>query len=113
MAAANKRIGNILRQAGEPGGGKVDAKLLDAGAEAELSRQVDAAAEAIAPWVQQGRYIDTLRLLAGLRVAVDAFFDQVMVLCDDAAKRANRLALLGGLRRMFLNVADISLLQQA
>jgi len=113
LAAANKRIGNILRQAGDPAGGKVDAGLLDAGAETELSRQIDAAAGSIAPWVDQGRYIDTLRLLAGLRVAVDAYFDQVMVMCDDAAKRGNRLALLGGLRRMFLNVADISLLQPA
>jgi len=58
-------------------------------------------------------YVGVLRSLAGLRTPVDAFFDGVMVMTDDAAKRRNRLALLGGLRRMFLQVADISLLQSS
>jgi len=113
LAAANKRIGNILRQAGDAVAGKPDAALLDAGAEMELNAQVEQAANAITPLVEQGRYIDTLRLLAGLRGPVDAFFDQVMVMAEDAGKRHNRLVLLSQLRRMFLHVADISLLQQA
>jgi glycyl-tRNA synthetase beta chain len=111
LAAANKRIGNILRQAGDVGAGRVEMSLLDAGTEADLHHAVESAASAIAPLVAQGRYIDTLRLLAGLRAPVDRYFDQVMVMVDDSAKRRNRLVLLSQLRRMFLQVADISLLQ--
>ena len=113
LAAANKRIGNILRQAGDAAGGKVDSALLDAGAEAELHSAIDAAAAAVAPMRSDARYVDMLRTLATLRAPVDRYFDEVMVMVDDAAKRANRLALLAGLRRMFLHVADISLLQNA
>jgi glycyl-tRNA synthetase beta chain len=54
-----------------------------------------------------------LRSLAALRAPVDAFFDQVMVMAENAATRRNRVALLAGLRRLFLQVADISLLQGA
>jgi glycyl-tRNA synthetase beta chain len=110
LAAANKRIGNILRQAGGVSGGRVDATLLDAGAEAELHDAVAAAAAGIEPLVAQRRYVDILRRLALLRAPIDRFFDTVMVMADDAAKRGNRLALLGRLRSMFLHVADISLL---
>jgi glycyl-tRNA synthetase beta chain len=111
LAAANKRIGNILRQAGDVAGGKIDAALLDTGAESELHRQVEMATLATDPLRQGNRYVDMLRTLAALRAPVDRYFDEVMVMVDDAAKRQNRLVLLGGLRRMFLHVADISLLQ--
>jgi glycyl-tRNA synthetase beta chain len=110
LAAANKRIGNILRQAGESAAGKVDAMLLDNGAEADLHAAITTAANGVTPLVRDGRYVDILRQLAALREPVDKFFDSVMVMTDDAAKRNNRLAMLGELRRMFLNVADISLL---
>ena len=113
LAAANKRIGNILRQAGAAGDGQIDEALLEAGAEAQLHEAVATAATEVAPLVAQSRYVDILRRLAALRVPVDAFFDQVMVMSDDAAKRRNRLALLGRLRAMFLHVADISLLPAA
>jgi len=113
LAAANKRIGNILRQAGGEPGNKIDPALLDAGAEADLHRAVEATAAAIAPLAAQGRYVETLGQLAGLREPVDKFFDAVMVMVDDSARRANRLALLMRLRRMFLDVADISLLPGA
>jgi glycyl-tRNA synthetase beta chain len=113
LAAANKRIGNILRQAGDPGGAKVDTALLDDGAERDLHAKIEGVQEKISPLIAQRRYVDTLRALAALRAPVDAFFDGVMVMADDAAKRRNRLALLGGLRRMFLQVADISVLQNA
>jgi glycyl-tRNA synthetase beta chain len=113
LAAANKRIGNILRQAGDPGGAKIDTALLDAGAEHDLHAHIDNVQRTIAPLIQKRRYVDTLRALAALRAPVDAFFDGVMVMADDAAKRQNRLALLAGLRRMFLQVADISVLQNA
>ncbi len=111
LAAANKRIGNILRQAGDGAAAKsIDPALLDAGAETDLHRAVDTTALAIAPLAAQGRYVEILQQLAALREPVDTFFDAVMVMVDDAPKRANRLALLQRLRRLFLDVADISLL---
>jgi len=113
LAAANKRIGNILRQADAGAGGRVDAALLDAGAEDELHRRIEAAVTTLEPLLRQARYVDMLRELASLRAPVDRYFDEVMVMADDAAKRHNRLAMLGGLRRLFLHVADISLLQNA
>ena len=113
LAAANKRIGNILRQAGDTAGGNVDPALLDAGAETDLHHAIAEAAAAVGPLVEQRRYVETLHALANLRAPVDAYFDAVMVMVDDTAKRQNRLALLSQLRRMFLYVADISLLQHA
>jgi glycyl-tRNA synthetase beta chain len=113
LATANKRIGNILRQAGDSAGFKVDPKLLDAGAERALHDHVEKVHAAIAPLLEQRKYVETLHALAALRAPVDAFFDGVMVMVDDETKRHNRIALLSGLRRMFLQVADISVLQQA
>jgi glycyl-tRNA synthetase beta chain len=113
LAAANKRIGNILRQAGDSGAAKVDPALLDAGAERDLHANIERVQRTIAPLIAQHKYVDALKALASLRAPVDAFFDGVMVMADDAAKRQNRLALLAGLRRMFLHVADISVLQNA
>ena len=113
LAAANKRIGNILKQAADDVGGRVDPALLDAGAERELHEHIEHAVTAIAPLAQANRYVDMLRALAALRAPVDAFFEGVMVMAEDAAKRRNRIALLAGLRRLFLQVADISLLQSA
>jgi glycyl-tRNA synthetase beta chain len=111
LAAANKRIGNILRQAGAAAAAQpLDTTLLDAGAEAELHAAIGAAARCISPLAAQRDYIEILRELANLREIVDRFFDAVMVMADDPAKRANRLALLGRLRGMFLDIADISLL---
>jgi glycyl-tRNA synthetase beta chain len=113
LAAVNKRIGNILKQAADDAAGRVDPALLDAGAERELHKHIESAVATIAPLAQGNRYVDMLRTLAALRAPVDAFFDQVMVMAEDAAKRRNRIALLAGLRRLFLQVADISLLQGA
>jgi glycyl-tRNA synthetase beta chain len=110
LAAANKRIGNILRQAGGMSSGTVEAAVLDAGAETDLHRALVEANEAVKPLVAASRYVDILRRLAALREPVDRFFDGVMVMADDAAKRNNRLVLLSQLRRLFLHVADISLL---
>ncbi|HEX3896232.1 MAG TPA: glycine--tRNA ligase subunit beta [Rudaea sp.] len=113
LAAANKRIGNILRQAGDSAGIKIDSTLLDPGAERALYEQVENVRAATAPLITQRRYVETLRALAALRAPVDTFFDGVMVMADDEAKRRNRIALLNGLRHMFLQVADISVLQHA
>lgn len=110
LAAANKRIGNILRQAGEAATGAVDAGLLEPGAERELADALAVAESDGAPLLAARDYIGLLTGLARLREPVDRYFEAVMVMADDAAVRSNRLALLGRLRNLFLRVADISLL---
>jgi glycyl-tRNA synthetase beta chain len=111
LAAANKRVHNILKKTEEAIPGAVDAGRLVESAERELADQVAAQREAVRPLLDNGDYTEALRRLAGLRAAVDAFFDQVLVMAEDPAVRANRLALLSGLRGLFLEVADISRLQ--
>jgi glycyl-tRNA synthetase beta chain len=112
LAAANKRVSNILaKQAGELGG-QVDATLLQEAAERTLHEAVSTSRERVLPLFAEGRYREALDVLAGLRAPVDAFFDDVMVMADDDAVRRNRLALLAGLQALFLEVADIALLQQ-
>lgn len=110
LAAANKRIGNILRQSGQLTSASVDRGLLEAGAEMALADELERIASDAAKRIDSGDYVGLLRLLAGLREPVDAYFDAVMVMADDPALRANRLALLGRLRNLFLQVADISML---
>jgi glycyl-tRNA synthetase beta chain len=111
LAAANKRIRNILRQAGEPDTRTVDAALLREAAEQRLAQEIDRLRAPVESLFRDGDFSAALRRLAALRPAVDAFFDQVMVMADDAALRRNRLALLAGLNRLFLGAADISRLQ--
>jgi glycyl-tRNA synthetase beta chain len=113
LAAANKRIGNILRQAGEGVGTTVDPALLEAGAERDLADALGAAERDAAPLLASRDYIALLSRLAALRDPVDRYFDAVMVMAEDPAVRANRLALLARLHRLFLRVADISLLPAA
>ena len=113
LAAANKRIGNILRQAKEKGiapAASVDRALLEAGAEATLAQHVEAAHDALVPMMHEHRYVDAMRTLASLQAPVDGFFDGVMVMVEDERRRDNRLALLSGMRAQFLAIADISLL---
>ena len=111
LAAANKRIRNILRQAGGTPSDKVDAGRLAEPAERKLSEAVQTLEAQVAPLFKAGNYTEALKRLAGLRPAVDEFFDKVMVMVDDSAVRDNRLALLNRLGNLFLNVADISRLQ--
>ena len=113
LAAANKRIGNILRQAGGAARRDIDGTLLEAGAEQSLVDALGAAEADAAPFVKARDYVALMKRLAALRDPVDRYFDHVMVMVDDAARRANRLALLGRLRELFLQVADISLLPSA
>ena len=108
LAAANKRIANILRQAEFAGGAAVDEKLLVEDAEQSLWAAVAEVREAVAPKIADRQYTEALTAMAALRAPVDRFFDDVMVMTDDDATRDNRLALLGGLRALFLDVADIS-----
>jgi glycyl-tRNA synthetase beta chain len=107
LAAANKRIGNILKKAGEVGD-QVDASLLQAGAEADLHAAILAVTPDVETALTNLDYTAALTRLAGVRAAVDRFFDEVMVMADEPLIRANRLALLGGLSRIMNSVADIS-----
>lgn len=108
LAAANKRTANILRQADYDDDGKLDSALLKDDAERVLYDAMQSAQKDVVPLIGRRAYADALRRLADLRTPVDAFFDDVMVMTDEAALRNNRLALLAELRALFLNVADIS-----
>lgn len=108
LAAANKRVSNILAKTDAAPASKVDTALLQEDAEKALAAALDVATAAVNPLLEKGDYEKGLSSLATLRAPVDAFFDQVMVNADDAKLRANRLALLSNLRELFLQVADIS-----
>lgn len=111
LAAANKRVSNILAKATEPLNDRVQASLLKENEEIKLATFVTALESKLQPWFAEGRYQDALIELAQLREAVDNFFDKVMVNAEDREVRINRLTLLAKLRELFLQVADISLLQ--
>jgi glycyl-tRNA synthetase beta chain len=110
LASANKRIGNILRKAADEIPDRVDPRLLTEPAEKGLASAVEARRSAVEPLVEAGDYAEVLKRLAGLRPAVDEYFDKVLVMSEDAAVRRNRLAQLNQLRALFLGVADLSLL---
>ena len=108
LAAANKRVGNILKKAEGAVAARVDATLLKEAPElalhaalGEVKPQADAAFE-------QGDYAQSLQALAALKAPVDAFFDKVMVNVEDAALRNNRLGLLAALHQAMNRVADLS-----
>jgi glycyl-tRNA synthetase beta chain len=108
LAAANKRIANILRKAETKGKLRLDPKKLSEDAESALHDAMLSASDSIAPLMRKRAYADALTQLAKLRDPVDKFFDDVMVMTDDKALRQNRLALLSDLRDLFLDIADIS-----
>jgi len=107
LAAANKRIRNILRKAGTVPS-QPDAGLLRDAAERALFEAVQKLAPATRADVERQAYADALKLLAGARADVDRFFDEVLVMAEDAALRDNRLALLAQLDALMNQVADIS-----
>ncbi|MEJ0099898.1 MAG: glycine--tRNA ligase subunit beta [Pseudomonadota bacterium] len=110
LTAANKRIANLLKKSA--GGGvielKIDAALLKAPAEKQLFDALQGVTHSVPEQIAVGEYGAALAALAALRVPVDAFFDDVMVMDPDLALRANRLALLGTLRNLFAGIADLS-----
>lgn len=108
LAAANKRIGNILRKNESEVAPSVDRALLVDGAERELYAAVQELLPVVRDHVESGDYTSALRSLASARTCVDRFFDDVLVMADDGAVRANRLALLRGLSEAMNQVADIS-----
>lgn len=109
LAAANKRILNILKKSESPAAQTVG-KLIEP-VEIELLELAQKSAADIQPLLEKRDYQATLNRLAELKQPVDAFFDGVMVNCDDLELRANRLALLNLLSQQFLTCADISKLQ--
>jgi glycyl-tRNA synthetase beta chain len=113
LAAANKRVSNILaKNGGDSVATEINTLLLSAEAEKVLAAQVAAKQTQVQPLLAAAQYKEALAALADLRAAVDAFFDNVMVMADDEAVKNNRLALLKQLQGLFIAIADISLLQQ-
>ena len=108
LAAANKRVGNILKKVEGEVGMAVKASLLQEAAEQELLAALDDIAPQASAAFERGDYTASLQALAALRAPVDAFFDGVMVNADDPALRANRLALLAALHAAMNRVADLS-----
>jgi len=111
LAAANKRISNILKKSDTSEIKEVNNNLLTEAAEITLAKSLGDYQEQLAPMVQNRDYKSALTELAGLRDSIDNFFDNVMVNCDDDAIKMNRLALLRNLSALFLQIADISKLQ--
>lgn len=107
LAAANKRITNILKKTDEAIG-EVDASLLQPGAEATLATTIALIEPDLVALYEKHEFTEALSRLAALRGPVDHFFDDVMVMAEDAKLRANRLALLARLHRLANRVADIS-----
>lgn len=110
LAAANKRISNILRQA-DTSPQKLDPALFETSAEISLHAAITKLETAIQPFLKSGDYAAVLTELAALRVPVDKFFDEVMVMDENPAVRNNRLALLQSLSGLFLHTADLSRIQ--
>jgi glycyl-tRNA synthetase beta chain len=108
LTAANKRIANILRKSEGGTGNQVDAALLREPAEQALAAALARVRAPVEQALAQRDYAGALATLAQLRGEVDAFFDAVMVNDPDAALRANRLALLGGISGLFGRIADLS-----
>ncbi|MGO2131680.1 MAG: glycine--tRNA ligase subunit beta [Halomonas sp.] len=111
LAAANKRVSNIIAKQKHGGNTEVATDLLQEDAEKALQEALSARHSEATPLLAEARYSEALDVLANLREPVDNFFDQVMVMADDDAVRNNRLALLASLQALFLEVADIAELQ--
>ncbi|WP_028110352.1 glycine--tRNA ligase subunit beta [Ferrimonas futtsuensis] len=112
LAAANKRVGNILAKSDAAIADHIDEALLQEAAEKALAAAISDTKGKVEPLFAQGNYGDALAILAGLRDTIDNFFEEVMVNAEDPALKANRLAMLKQLRGLFMQAADISLLQQ-
>ena len=111
LAAANKRIQNILKQNKSEKIADIDATLLNEPTEKLLASALTEIEKSVQPLLVKHDYAGTLTKLAALRDPIDNFFDEVMVMCDDEALKLNRLALLNQINTLFLSSADISKLQ--
>lgn len=110
LSAANKRVSNILKAA-DVQNGQIDEKLFEHEAEKELAKSLSHKHAELQMLATQSDYQGILKELAGLRPSIDSFFDHVMVMTEDKPRRENRIRLLKELRKLFLQVADIALLQ--
>ncbi|MEE4203233.1 MAG: glycine--tRNA ligase subunit beta [Halieaceae bacterium] len=108
LAAANKRVANILAKSDATFSGEPDKALFEADAEKQLASELESVEATLVPLLADRDYAGALSTLATLRDPVDAFFDSVMVNADDPALRDNRLRLLASLRDKFVRVADIA-----
>ena len=109
LAAANKRVLNILTKQGQLDKlSPVNVSLFESAEETRLAADIERLSALVAPLLENRDYAGVLRALASLRKPVDSFFDNVLVMVDQPEVQANRLALLQNLRQLFLNVADIS-----
>ena len=114
LAEANKRVSNLLaKQNFNAEDTAVKEKLLQEPAEKALHRELVDKILEVAPLLEKGLYKEGLQTLASLKISVDTFFDEVLVVCEDASLRENRLALLQQLRDLFLQTADISHLHKS
>jgi glycyl-tRNA synthetase beta chain len=112
LAAANKRVQNILaKQGGDIAVASVDAGLFNSAAETNLFELISTLTSDVAQLTQDREYTSALTKLATLKDSVDTFFDDVMVMDDDIAVRTNRVNLLRTLNQQFIQIADISVLQ--
>lgn len=108
LAAANKRIKNILKKVEDDIADTIDSELLQEDAEKQLAEAIATAEQKVTPLFADREYTKALTELAELRTTIDAFFDNVMVMTDDAAIKGNRIAMLNKLANMFMQAADIS-----
>ncbi len=108
LAAANRRIANILKKSAAATPAAIDAQLLRAPAERELHAALARRRAVVEGWQREGSYGAAFAELALLRPEVDAFFEHVLVNDPDTQLRGNRLALLGELRALFAGIADLS-----
>ena len=113
MAAANKRLVNILKKSESPDSAKVDEAVLQEQAEKDLYAALQTVAPKANAQFAEGDYTASLQTLAALRAPVDAFFEHVMVNAEDPALKANRLGLLASLHDAMNRVADLSRLVAA
>lgn len=113
LAAANKRVGNILKKSDSGNKLLVDESLLTEDAEKQLYKTLLTLSKTVEPMFDEGNYEAALSKLSSLRDPVDAFFDSVMVMADDEAVKNNRIALLNTMNQLFLRAADLSRLHQS
>jgi len=113
LAAANKRVTNILKKSASDNTLMVDESLLIEAAEKKLYTTLSMLSKTVEPMFDSGDYEAALSQLSSLRDPVDAFFDSVMVMADDEAIKNNRIALLNTMNQLFLRAADLSRLHQS
>jgi len=107
LAAANKRIGNLLKKNSSVKSSAVNEALFEHEAERALHSAMAARKAIVDPLFANGDYTSALRELAALREPIDSYFDQVMVMAEDTEVRGNRLAMLGDLHGLFGHVAEL------